>query len=292
MSLGDSGNTEPMEVGVAHLRAVTAVAEHGSIRGAATHLSSSERTLIRYLDELESILGVALLLRHARPITLTTAGREFLPHARATLDSLGDESATPLVTIATRVGYGWLLPQPWAAQVAEHVHDTTGAVVAFLRCADPLEALRRGDVDWAVLRTCHHLRSVRLLPMFDEPLVALCARLGDLAAREQLDWTEVRNWPLMIHSRGDINETGRWRRDHVPRTIVDTPTFEHWIATLARGQGISVVPASVDPALLHPQLRALSLRNAPTAPVYLAHLRTGRRTARTEFLAAAGSARM
>jgi DNA-binding transcriptional LysR family regulator len=69
-----------------HLRYFIAVAEEGSLTTAAERrLHTAQPSLSRQIRDLELKVGVKLLERGARGITLTTAGRVFLDHARLAL---------------------------------------------------------------------------------------------------------------------------------------------------------------------------------------------------------------
>src|SRR5260370_17648653 len=79
-----------------HLRYFVAVAEAGSLTVAAEQkLHTSQPSLSRQIQDLESELGAQLLTRRARGIELTPAGRTFLDHARLVLSQVdaGGESA-------------------------------------------------------------------------------------------------------------------------------------------------------------------------------------------------------
>jgi LysR family hca operon transcriptional activator len=76
-----------------HLRYFVAVAEAGSLTVAAEQrLHTSQPSLSRQIRDLESELGAQLLMRRARGIELTPAGRAFLDHARSVLSQV--EAAT------------------------------------------------------------------------------------------------------------------------------------------------------------------------------------------------------
>src|SRR5271154_6133362 len=69
-----------------HLRYFVAVAETGSFTTAAEQrLHTAQPSLSRQIRDLEEEVGVDLLIRGARGVELTAAGRAFLEHARATL---------------------------------------------------------------------------------------------------------------------------------------------------------------------------------------------------------------
>lgn len=66
-----------------HLRHFDAIARHSSLHGAARTLGIAQSALSRSLSELERSLGVVLVVRSARGVTLTVAGERFLLRARS-----------------------------------------------------------------------------------------------------------------------------------------------------------------------------------------------------------------
>jgi DNA-binding transcriptional LysR family regulator len=68
-----------------HLRNFVAVAELGSVSGAAKKLAMTQPPLTHQIKELELELGVLLLTRHPRGVSLTKAGIAFLNDAKDVL---------------------------------------------------------------------------------------------------------------------------------------------------------------------------------------------------------------
>jgi LysR family transcriptional regulator, benzoate and cis,cis-muconate-responsive activator of ben and cat genes len=75
------------------LRYFTVVAEEGNITRAAARLHIAQPPLGRQLTQLEEEVGVSLLDRKTRPITLTPAGRTFLSHAQEVLAKIQELDA-------------------------------------------------------------------------------------------------------------------------------------------------------------------------------------------------------
>ncbi|HWT23869.1 MAG TPA: LysR family transcriptional regulator, partial [Solirubrobacteraceae bacterium] len=107
--LGDS-------VELRHLRYFVAVAEELSVSRAAQRLFMAQPPLSRQIAKLEALLGVALFVRSNRGVTLTAAGREMLPEARAALQAAHGAAETArraaqgrggVVRLAYNLTAGW-----------------------------------------------------------------------------------------------------------------------------------------------------------------------------------------
>lgn len=70
------------------LRDVIAIAERGSLRGAARHLALAQPALTRSVHELERELGAPLFERRARGMRLTPMGESFVRRATAILSEV------------------------------------------------------------------------------------------------------------------------------------------------------------------------------------------------------------
>jgi DNA-binding transcriptional LysR family regulator len=77
------------DLGTRHLRALVALAQYGNFAAAASALAISQPTLTRTIRRTEDALGIALFSRTTRRVSLTPAGREFVPLAERLLGDLG-----------------------------------------------------------------------------------------------------------------------------------------------------------------------------------------------------------
>ncbi len=78
------------------LRYFVAVSEEGQITRAAKRLHLAQPALSQAIAQLESELGLELLVRHPRGVTLTSAGEAFLVKARAVLEAEAETAQTAL----------------------------------------------------------------------------------------------------------------------------------------------------------------------------------------------------
>ena len=73
---------------IKHLKTLSALAEQGSLAGAAFTLNLTQSALSHQLKELETRLNLELYLRKSRPLVLTAAGNLLLGLARQVLPAL------------------------------------------------------------------------------------------------------------------------------------------------------------------------------------------------------------
>ena len=78
-----------------------AVAEAGSINGAARRMHLTQPAVTRQIQRLEAELGLILLDRRSKPPTLTAAGRDAMEHCRRVLSAVEDLKAMGMAEGAT-----------------------------------------------------------------------------------------------------------------------------------------------------------------------------------------------
>ncbi|MFE7392742.1 LysR family transcriptional regulator [Streptomyces sp. NPDC057582] len=267
--------TTPANIELRHLRAFAAVARHRSFTRAAGELLITQPALSRTIAQLETALGVRLIDRSSRHVELTGTGAEFLVHAERTLAAFNAALAAARHESTLRLGFSWLLPDPWAQRAISRFEADTGARIDLIRCDDPLDALDRQAVDIALLRGTRPVEPpVHTVHLYDEQRVAVCSRDAEPAGVDHLDWRDAADWTLVVNAASGTTGPWSWPDGDGPRGIVETANFDEWLESVAAGRGIGIVPEVAERRIHHPALRFLPLTGAPPVPVRLAYLST------------------
>lgn len=259
-----------MDVEVRHLRAFVAVAEEESFTYAALRQRITQPALSRTVQQLESILRVQLIRRTSKRFELTAEGTMFLDHARTTLASLDRAIAAARGNTTITLGFSWLLPTPWAQDMARHLQENAGIEVSFTRVDAPAQPLVRGDIDAAVLRSPASqelLNRPRTIKLFQEPRVLVCSHQSPLAVGTPIRWQDVPQRPLVINIINGTTTADLW--PGITPEIVETQSYDEWIETVAADRGIGVIPDIARTRGIHPGVVFVPLIGAPPVTVWL-----------------------
>jgi DNA-binding transcriptional LysR family regulator len=248
-----------MKMELRHLRYFVAVAEERNFTRAAQRLFIAQPPLSRQIQQLEEELGVALIERGARPLRLTEAGQFFLGHAKTVLDQAAD-----LKTMTQRVGkieralsigfvastlYG-LLPEivrryrERYQEVAVTLHEMT--------TVDQLKALKEGSIDVGFGRLKSEDPSIRRILLREERMCAVLFPGHRLAEGSRpLLLQELVHEPLLVYPKAPRPSFADQvlavfsERNLKPDQVIEVRELQIAIGLVAAGQGISIVPDSV-----------------------------------------------
>lgn len=241
------------------LRAVVALARQRSFVGAAAVLGVSQPALSRALQRLERSLGTPLFRRSTRVMSLTAAGRDFLPTAERLLSDLdrhlghmreladqqrGYVVVASLMSLAYRV-----LPAATAAYrrrfpgidlyLREGVQD---AIVA---------DVRRSVADIGIGNVVGVSEPLVVEPLGEEPCVVVLPRRHPLARRHALSIADLRGEPLIsmppesaLRRLVDGAAVSAGVRLHHAITLHQFGTLFSFVRS---GLGVAIVPASALP---------------------------------------------
>lgn len=282
MGVLDGGRVE-----LRHLRAFESVSRLRSFTHAADELTITQPALSRTIRQLEDALGVTLLDRSSRHVEMTDAGRAFFEHVERVLGELERGVDAVRRRGSIRLGFSWLLPDPWAQDTVARFERATGTTVSLIRTDDALAAVQQGRVNIAVVRGQVSSTSVRVVHLFNESRVAVCSVHSRLAQQAALDWAEVPQWPLVVNVASGTTGPWSWPTDKGPQTVVETSNFDEWIESVAADRGIGVIPDVAVRRNIHPAVRFIALRGAPPSEVSLAFLARARNAELRRFVEAA-----
>lgn len=255
-----------------HLRAFTAVAENLSFTAAARHLLITQPALTRTIQQLEQALEVTLLERSSRSVSLTDAGRAFLARAQGVLRDLDLAMAEARGERDLRIGFSWVLPDPWTGDVIGAFEETTGAAARLMRRDDLATALERGDIDVALAR--HHLpvTGATCLTLFEEPRVAAVSSRSPLADHDRFGWNELGEHTVVINTSSGSTYPDLWDDDHRPERFIECDNYDEWITLIAADRGVGATALSAASANTHTGVAFIALDNAPPAALRMAWL--------------------
>jgi len=248
---------------IRQLRYFTAVAAHQSLSAAAVELHLSQSALSEALRKLEVELGVELLTRGSRGVTLTPAGEALLAAAHdaiAAFDAALDAARGR--TGRLRVGFeaagaGRLSTQARARLIARFPHvrveprryDWGGEVAA----------LREGECDVAFVWLPADLTGLKSEPVATEPRLAALACEHPLAKRDSVHVDELNQDPIIWTRRAPRYWVDWWavnpRPDgSEPRWGPESDNVEELLEQVADGSAYAIVPASMTEFYARPDL--------------------------------------
>jgi DNA-binding transcriptional LysR family regulator len=246
------------------LRYFIAVAEELSFTRAAQRLHLSQPPLSQQIQALEQDLGIRLLERDKRNVTLTAPGRMFLEQARQIL-AMADETRTMVAEAAA--GFSGHLKLAYTVSVSFHPALPQSLLRLGQRAPNirvwlsemytepQFAALRAGQIDVGFVRDLpsheDDARVLRLDIIDHEPLLLALPSGHRLASRESLQLGEVAGEPFVVQPR----ELAATLYDRLVRLAAKAgfhpivrqhaQQINGLLALVAAGIGLALVPASM-----------------------------------------------
>jgi DNA-binding transcriptional LysR family regulator len=249
---------------------------------AAQRLQLAQPALSQAIARLEAQVGVRLLDRHARGVTVTPAGAAFLEKAQATLAAIEDASATArawAIQEGGRLRAGFVSMTP--PMLAGDLFPRFGAAypdvtIEWRELGYPRQDARTwlGDVDVGLIWFAPSLSGLANQPIRTSPMVAVMADTHPLATRAELRVRDVFDeiFPGIVGC--DPGWLSNWGLDAyrgAPARRTDdaagTPEEVAWI--ISSGRAITTVPEIVAVPYAHLGIRAVPLIDARPAVLEL-----------------------
>ena len=283
----------PMRIDFLGLHAFVAIAERGSFQLAAAHLNLSQTALSHRMRKLEEDLGVRLLSRTTREVSLTPAGLALLPKVKDMIEGLSvslDELRQHGRVRQERLAIGCLptiaaghLPAALSRFRRAHpdlvlrVHDNSATEIA--------ELVNAGAIEFGITVVASHRWDFDIETLIREPFVLVCREDHPFARLSAANWSDLQEVPLIrisphTGSRMIIDDVLGSRRESLSWRY-EVQHVNTAIALVQAGLGMTVIPRlAVDPAatdglhvmqLRNPgvsrQIGIVSKRSAPLSPL-------------------------
>jgi DNA-binding transcriptional LysR family regulator len=232
-----------------------AVAEEGTVSGAAQSLSISQSAVTEAIQELEGDLGVALFERHRRGLSITHKGHQFYRHAARILADVSDarrsfDSAEPAAPGALQLGVTSLVAGYVLSDLLARYRRAYPAVnvSAIEDNGDYLEHLLiGGELDVAVMVISNLRDRVALqAEIFETSPYRLWLPLGHrLASADIIHVSDIVPEPLIMLTVDETEEnTGKLLSAFSarPNVAFRTRSVEAVRSLVATGAGIALLP--------------------------------------------------
>lgn len=253
------------------LLAFRAVAELGNFRRAAESVHLSQPAFSRRIDKLEQALGVRLLDRTTRRVSLTAVGRDFARKVESLLDDLDHTLLGIRGVAATRMGEVSIACVPstvyyYLSQVISRYHERYPKIRVKLFDAsanEVLAAVSRGEADFGLNFIGSQEPDIDFQPLLEERFVAACRRDHPLARKKQVAWADLAPYDFISVGKSSgnrllldqalANVPGR------PQAIYEAQHVTTLLGLVEAGLGVAAVPAMAMPGADHPLLVSVPL---------------------------------
>ncbi len=241
------------------LRYFIAVAEELHFGRAAERCHIAQPPLSQQIKRLEEELGVKLLERTSRKVSLTPEGAEFLDRARDIFGRI-DEAVDRIQSMSRgeegclRVGFigpAALSPLPQAIRRFRDSNPRIKLDFSAKSTTEQLPMLRNDRLDIVFVRLFgHDVEGLKRLVFLREPYVLALPEGHALADQDRVDILQLDGQPMIFNQRiaqpalyrsliGSFHKAG-----FMPDIVQEVNTEQSTIALVATGLGAALVPAS------------------------------------------------
>lgn len=260
-----------MELG--EIRAFVTVVETSSINAAATRLHLTQPAVSRQVQRLEASLGVKLLDRRTKPVSLTPAGEAVLEHARRVMGAIDDlrevvaDAEGPHGEL--KIGVSQALSDIALAKPIEYLRKAFPRILLSITTGwshELIEDVGNAKLDVAfVLLPDDHQPPTGLTGTVigKEPLVTVAPRRSNLPPIADLRKLAESSW--VLNPKGCVFRAALQRAFQSVnadlRVAVEVYGADIQLSLVARGNGLGLVPARVlSRSRLRPKLREIRIR--------------------------------
>ena len=238
------------------LRLVAAIADSGTLTGAAAQVHLATSSASHRLTQLEASLGAPLFIRHPRGLTPTVAGESLLRHARqvfAQLEQMHADLApyasglnSQVTVFANTNAINCFLPE----DLGDFLRENPRIRVSLEEQASPtiIQAVAAGQVEIGVVATEGAVSGLETRPYRHDRLVVVVAASHPLAGRIAVDFVDVIDQPFVcLHAGSAIHTFTMNAAANLGSRLdvrIQVRSFNAVCRMVAAGVGIGMVPLS------------------------------------------------
>lgn len=260
-----------MNIDLEDLKAFVATAEMQSFRAAAESIHLSQPALTRRVQKLETTLGVALLERTTRRVSLTVVGRDFLPRARRILDDLETSLLSVREIAERRSGLVSIACIPTAASyfLPDVISSFSGDFPSIrFRIVDAganevLQSVINREVDFGITLLGADDPEVAFDPLVEEPFMLACRQDHPLAGRKTVKWADLIGHRFITVGRASGNrlimDLALAKAAVRPRPHYEVQHLSTSLGLVEAGLGVAALPRMSLPATPHPLIATIAL---------------------------------
>ena len=192
---------------VEQLRHFVILSEELNYLAAAERLYISQPSLSKSIQAIERELGVQLVNRGTRHVTLTDTGLTFLEHAKRicreyeqAMEELRGKKAAHMVVEVMPLTF----QEEIADMLADFSQDHSEIHMRILEKEnqETVARLKRGEIDLAILRYEGEDEQLRVIPMFSNRIILAVGRNHPLAGRNAVSLAEVGEETFLAFNKG------------------------------------------------------------------------------------------
>jgi LysR family transcriptional regulator for metE and metH len=244
--------TNAPRLDIRDLQVVIAIASAGSTSSAAKGLALTQSAVSRALALAEGKLGVALFERTPRGLVPSAAGRRLVAGAGAVLAQLAELESiarTDHPPLHVRLAAECYTAYRWLPSVVASLRERLPGIEVELqleRALDPVAALRRGELDIALLTTAAIKHPLLERALMDDELVFVMSAHHPLASRPHITRADLIAHPLVTSTATPPAEKKQFLAAafgrKVPRLqVIQLPITEAILDVTRAGVGIAAM---------------------------------------------------
>jgi DNA-binding transcriptional LysR family regulator len=260
-----------MKIDILGVQAFVAIADLGGFRKAAESLHITQTALTRRLQNLEAHLGVMLIERTTRSVSLTTVGADFLPRARRLLAELSTallgiretgntQRGDIAIACVPTVGVHYLprIIQEYAQRFPDNrikILDHSSAGVA--------GAVTRREAEFGINIRGSLNSDLQSVPLLEDRYVLICRNDHPLARKKKLAWRQIQPFPLIFAGDSSSNrpllDAALAAQGVSLKTYYEVQRSSTAVGLVAEGVAAAIVPALAIQKGAYPRINTVAL---------------------------------